>query len=228
MKRTQIMIVIVCAITATIMAVGVFVAIRYWCPGTICILMSDATELYCPSKGLESIPLGCLNSHSEVETLHLQRNNISVVCKDDLKMMSSLRVLDLSQNRINNIEPGALNSLENLEELRLFDNKLASVPSLVHNPEVSSVWLYRNEIIYVPEEVFAPGVKVDLRLQGNKFNTLHARTFFEVANGTQLAIDHGVTICAKDEQELEQLLGIYIRIWVEGTAVELENVSRVC
>lgn len=76
-------------------------------------------------KTLADIPIICLH---KLDLLNFSGNHISWVSNDSFAGLSSLRVLDLSHNRITNIEKGTINDLSN--GLLIMDfafNKLESI-----------------------------------------------------------------------------------------------------
>ncbi|CAF3549950.1 unnamed protein product [Adineta steineri] len=75
----------------------------------------------CSNRGLQTIPSGIPRN---VFKLELQFNNLSIIRKDDFKVLRQLRILNLQDNQIHTIDTDAFRDLTSLEKLRLNGNKL--------------------------------------------------------------------------------------------------------
>lgn len=79
-----------------------------------------------------------------------------MIKSDTFKHLSHLEILQLSKNKVNQIEVGAFNGLPNLITLELFDNKLTLVPSQAFEylSKLRELWLRNNPIETLPAYAF--------------------------------------------------------------------------
>lgn len=90
------------------------------CPG-VCTCYANMTD--CTAAGLLSLtPIIGLVAQDSL-ALHLPQNNLSFLDKAELNL-SSLEVLDLSQNHFSTLQPGAFSGLSSLRWLNLSSNYL--------------------------------------------------------------------------------------------------------
>ncbi|XP_014341487.2 leucine-rich repeat and immunoglobulin-like domain-containing nogo receptor-interacting protein 1 [Latimeria chalumnae] len=82
--------------------------------------------LLCDHKRLTTVPTGV---PPETKNLDLSNNRIKNLNPDEFSSLWHLEELDLSENIISNIEPGAFNNLLNLQTLKLRRNKLRIIPA---------------------------------------------------------------------------------------------------
>ncbi|XP_071491110.1 uncharacterized protein [Diadema antillarum] len=97
----------------------------------------------CKSRSLRTVPE---NIPCNIVRIALQMNRLPAVDADDFGCFSSLRQLDLSTNEIRVIHPAAFAHLNSLTVLKLFDNFLPAVPSVVNMDKLLAFNIGKNLI----------------------------------------------------------------------------------
>uniref|UniRef100_A0A8C9VUL6 Opticin n=1 Tax=Scleropages formosus TaxID=113540 RepID=A0A8C9VUL6_SCLFO len=153
------------------------------------------SSVYCDDSHIDKIPL----LPKETAYFYARFNKIKHVKATDFANLRSLKVIDLTGNKISDVEDNALRDLPRLRELILSDNQLQALPELptslksidVRNNLLTSagihpgafqdlshlefVYLSHNRLDYVPTPL--PESLRVLHLQYNNIQSLHEDTF---------------------------------------------------
>jgi len=99
-----------------------------------------------------------------------------------------VRVLTISGCGIEKISPNAFNNIANgLEELRLMNNLLTSIPILSNLTDLESLNLNNNKLTDIPEKCFEGNPKLrQLRFENNRICSLSHNTLNEVKSNLEL------------------------------------------
>ncbi|KAK4299320.1 hypothetical protein Pmani_028396 [Petrolisthes manimaculis] len=133
---------------------------------------------------------GVFRNLTRLEVLHLGKNAISTIFRDNLVGPRALHRLVLADNKINYIEDEALVDLVFLEDLDLQHNYLGSLYQewFTGLNRLTSLNLDHNRIHNVSASVFRPLTALrELHLAGNRISNLDPRAFSRL---TQLQILH--------------------------------------
>ncbi|KAK6298547.1 hypothetical protein J4Q44_G00316020 [Coregonus suidteri] len=104
--------------------VAVFVGSALGCPAR-CDCSAQSKSVLCHRKRLPSIPDGI---PIETRILDLSKNKLQAVNPDDFAPYPGLEELDLSGNIISYVEPGAFNPLYSMHSLSLKSNRIKLIP----------------------------------------------------------------------------------------------------
>ncbi|XP_014067431.1 leucine-rich repeat and immunoglobulin-like domain-containing nogo receptor-interacting protein 2 isoform X1 [Salmo salar] len=104
--------------------VAVFVGSALGCPAR-CDCSAQSKSVLCHRKRLPSIPDGI---PIETRILDLSKNKLQAVNPDDFAPYPGLEDLDLSGNIISYVEPGAFNPLYSMHSLSLKSNRIKLIP----------------------------------------------------------------------------------------------------
>lgn len=116
---------------------------------------------------------------SEVQSLRMSMNQLTVVKGDAFKSMPSLVSMDLSMNKISKVYKHGFRGLDNVMSISLSGNKLSEIGLIFKNtPQLTSVRLGNNEIEEITEDNFQdnPMIKM-LDLSSNKISKIHKNAF---------------------------------------------------
>ena len=137
---------------------------------------------------LSSLDLNLLTGQKQLELLDLSGNLLpsSALSPSLTRDMFSLLHLDLSHNMIDNLRPEFLETLPNLQKLRVASNKLSSLslsPSLFQLRELD---LSDNKLVKIDSDNLA-GLEslTHLSLAANQIQTIHSATF---RNASQILV----------------------------------------
>ncbi|XP_019623573.1 PREDICTED: SLIT and NTRK-like protein 2 [Branchiostoma belcheri] len=140
----------------------------------------------CVSLNLTSVPQ---NLSTNITSLNLEGNHITTLSQSDFSQYRSLDNLDLRQNRISIINPGAFYHLSNLTKLSLMFNGLTSLRSGMFTGlgKLETLFIYSNNISDIQDGTFSATPQLDVvYLSGNKLRTLRAGMFTGLGNLTGL------------------------------------------
>lgn len=101
---------------------------------------SSLKRLYLDSNRITTIPQAAFQSLQRLEVLHLDGNNIGNIVGGTFASLKMLKVLDLSRNYLRVLPEYALDGLENLYSLRLYENPYLSE---IHRSVFSDLWSLR-------------------------------------------------------------------------------------
>ncbi|XP_006820699.2 uncharacterized protein LOC102804019 [Saccoglossus kowalevskii] len=176
---------------------------------TTCSLKNNGTMLDCSNLGIGSLPG---NLSSDITTLILRGNNLTVLEDSAFKGLVNLEHLDLSHNYISDIALGAFEGLDRLNVLKLSHNDIYIIPitALIKTPMLQELYTDNNLLRDVPKALTKlhnllyldlsynkiPQVNFDqtfqslktldvLNLAGNTISTIHNDDFIGF-NGTKL------------------------------------------
>ncbi|KAK3927122.1 Protein artichoke, partial [Frankliniella fusca] len=165
-------------------------------------------ELDLRGNRLESLPGDVLQEAASLQVLDLSRNQLASIEPDAMRgnrnlevlrashnalpnipsallQLPSLRVLDLSHNRVRDLPPGALTALAGLQELRLAKNKLRELKAgaVERLPRLQLLDLDSNELHNLqPRSVHSLPSLQQLNLARNRLQTLSAGALSDVPN----------------------------------------------
>ncbi|KAL4641623.1 leucine-rich repeat and immunoglobulin-like domain-containing nogo receptor-interacting protein 2 [Arapaima gigas] len=105
--------------------VAIFIGSAFSCP-TRCECSAQTKSVICHRKRLQSIPDGI---PIETRILDLSKNKLQAVNPDDFSTYTHLEELDLSGNIIGNVEPGAFGALFSMHSLSLKSNRIKLIPT---------------------------------------------------------------------------------------------------
>ncbi|XP_028816755.1 leucine-rich repeat and immunoglobulin-like domain-containing nogo receptor-interacting protein 2 isoform X2 [Denticeps clupeoides] len=104
--------------------VAVFVGSALGCPAR-CDCSAQSRSVICHRKRLPSIPDGI---PIETRVLDLSKNKLQAINPDDFSAYPQLEELDLSGNTVAYVEPGAFSGLYNMHTLSLKSNRIKLIP----------------------------------------------------------------------------------------------------
>eukprot|EP00833_Pecoramyces_ruminatium_P014079 jgi/Orpsp1_1/1188111/evm.model.d7180000062511.1 len=109
-----------------------------------------------------------INLNCSIEKIYLRDNFITTFPSQLLKL-PNLKELDLSNNNLNSIPYGLINSLPNLKNLHLESNKITELPSQIFNlKNLKYIGLEGNNIHEIPETINTLNNIEEISLQNNK------------------------------------------------------------
>lgn len=116
---------------------------------------------------------------SEVQSLRMSMNQLTLVKGNSFADMPSLVSLDLSMNMITKVYKHGFRGLENLMSISLSANKIEDIGVIFKNtPKVTSVRLGNNEIQEITNENFQTNTMIKmLDLSNNKISQIHGDAF---------------------------------------------------
>uniref|UniRef100_A0A3Q3XL64 LRRCT domain-containing protein n=1 Tax=Mola mola TaxID=94237 RepID=A0A3Q3XL64_MOLML len=138
------------------------------CPG-VCTCYGNTTD--CSAVGLLSLTPLLTLLDQDCLILRVPQNNLSSLAKTELSNLSSLDLLDLSQNHFSTLQPGVFSSLSGLScRLDLSKNGLLWLPKGLLDGIPRLVWLSlaSNRLVTLNRATFEPLVGLrQLQLAGN-------------------------------------------------------------
>ncbi|XP_035244507.1 opticin [Anguilla anguilla] len=162
---------------------------------TCLLCMCVSTSVYCDDSDIEQIP----PLPKETAHFYARFNKIKHIKAKDFANLNKLKRIDLTANRISEIDQDAFRSLPGLEDLLLAENQLRGLPELpvtlrhidAKNNQLESagfhqevfkdmtqlefLYLSHNQLDYIPTPL--PESLRVLHLQYNNIQTLHEDTF---------------------------------------------------
>ncbi|KAI4482704.1 hypothetical protein M0804_008557 [Polistes exclamans] len=152
----------------------------------ICSNIDDATGTCVHVENDDMLEYSCVGGRpddllsipTETEKIRIKQMEIPVITEDMFSRFGNLWVLACSRCNIIDIEPNAFQSLVNLQQLSLDDNRLKTVKgSWFKGMEyLTYLDLNYNEITTIEDEVYEnlPSL-IDFRLSGNRFECLNSQ-----------------------------------------------------
>ena len=128
-----------------------------------------------------------------IRSLDLSSKLISSLLADDFDGLTNLETLNLYRNNLTLLPSDLFDGLTNLTTLSLELNDLTSIPSAIFDDLTSlrTLDLDGNKLTTLPENIFDNLTSlVGLQLQFNDINTLPGELFKELTNLDQLRLDH--------------------------------------
>ncbi|XP_036332262.1 slit homolog 3 protein [Rhagoletis pomonella] len=124
-------------------------------------LGNGLTQLDVSLNQMKTVPSAALKHLFHLLILNLNHNKISVIHNNAFEGLDTLEILTLYENKITTIEPEAFRGVEkriseNLQYLRLGDNKIQSIPSDALRPlhRLRHLDLRNNNISFIQEDAF--------------------------------------------------------------------------
>lgn len=172
-------------------------------PDRIFLEQVDLRELFCFQNMFRRVP-GPLRDMENLTHVYLERNRIEAVAYNSLLGLTSLKYLNLQENRINVIHDNSFQDLRKLENFFLNDNLLSDLPQYIFKgisslkmlnlggnflTNVSKTWfgdlvelevlyLDRNRLLYIEEGAFENLTSlITLHLNSNNLTVLPFPTF---------------------------------------------------
>ncbi|CDQ61743.1 unnamed protein product [Oncorhynchus mykiss] len=160
--------------------VAVFVGSALGCPAR-CDCSAQSKSVLCHRKRLPSIPDGI---PIETRILDLSKNKLQAVNPDDFAPYPGLEDLDLSGNIISYVEPGAFNPLYSMHSLSLKSNRIKLIPMGVFTglSNLTRLDVSDNNIVILLDYMFQD-------LNNLNISTLHAYSFKKLFRLRHLEID---------------------------------------
>ncbi|XP_061593520.1 volume-regulated anion channel subunit LRRC8C [Cololabis saira] len=130
-------------------------------------------------SNLSKIPQSTVDVSSHLQRLYLHNDGTKLVMLNNLKKMTNLIELELVHCDLERI-PHAIFSLTSLQELDLKENSLRSIEEIVsfqHLRKLTSLKLWHNGIMYIPEHIKKLGSLERLYFSHNKIEILPSHLF---------------------------------------------------
>ncbi|XP_038572681.1 volume-regulated anion channel subunit LRRC8C [Micropterus salmoides] len=140
--------------------------------------MKALKTLYLKSN-FTKIPQSIVDVSSHLQRLYIHNDGTKLVMLNNLKKMSLLIELELVHCDLERI-PHAIFSLTNLQELDLKENNLRSIEEIIsfqHLRKLTSLKLWHNGIMYIPEHIKKLGSLERLYFSHNKIEILPSHLF---------------------------------------------------
>ncbi len=112
--------------------------------------LTKLTSLDLSWNNLEWLNKNSFKNLKRLQNLYLQSNNLKSF---SLIYLSSIFLIDLSSNRIKNIEYESNNYYENIKILRLSNNNLSRLNFLTHLPNIQFLYLDNNYLSEIPSDI---------------------------------------------------------------------------
>ncbi|CAD5116820.1 DgyrCDS5666 [Dimorphilus gyrociliatus] len=152
-----------------------------------------------------------IGSLTELRTLVLSRNDITVIEDYTFQHLHLLEKIDLSLNRLNHIHSKAFLNLHSLKLLNLSHNHLERVPYALKLLKLESLDLSHNSIRIVHEDDFCFSITNELILKGNKLILIDSQSFCQL-HAQILDFSHN-----------SQLVYIDRNAWINATSLTTFN-----
>uniref|UniRef100_A0A8C6WXH9 Leucine-rich repeats and immunoglobulin-like domains 1 n=1 Tax=Neogobius melanostomus TaxID=47308 RepID=A0A8C6WXH9_9GOBI len=154
---------------------------------------SKIVSLYLHHNKIRSIDGTMTREFASLETLDLSNNDLTELRGQSFPAGLQIRDLFLSNNRIRELEMGALNHLgATLQVLRLSRNRISQIPVKAFQlPKLTQLELNRNRIRQVEGLTFQGLSSLEvLKLQRNSINKLTDGAFYDLAKMKVLHLDY--------------------------------------
>ncbi|XP_071764137.1 uncharacterized protein LOC139918611 [Centroberyx gerrardi] len=168
----------------------------------------NLTKLLLNFNRFKTVLLGMFDSLKELETLQMRGNIISHLPTLLFLNLHSLRVLDLSQNMLAEVERESFSGLAKLEILKMNYNFISSLSSdTFHNvSQLKELSLEGNKISKLPHGIFSALTKLEvLNLRGNLLSSFSAEVFGLVPSGLKELVLKGNQLTALSSRALGSL-----------------------
>lgn len=132
-----------------VLSVTLFVYVAYGCPDK-CLCYTASKTADCKNRGLTEIPA---RLPPEIQILQLQNNRIWRINQNAFTGTPLLKILDLSNNSLSSLAPGAFQKLRYLQVLNLTRNLIHYIENQTFSflPRLKELDLSSNSIIRLPE-----------------------------------------------------------------------------
>lgn len=110
--------------------------------------LSDLQSLHLVRNQIKFIPTNTFKDLTELIYLDLENNKLFYISDDDFRYLKNLQMLYLSNNQISFVSKIALSSMPELRNISLHDNtlKILGDDHFENNQKLEHIWLYNNEI----------------------------------------------------------------------------------
>ncbi|XP_063610817.1 uncharacterized protein LOC134784639 [Penaeus indicus] len=155
--------------------------------------------------------------------MHLEMRRLRQVARDALRPLTKLVYLDMAGGSLQELPD--VSKMADLLALLAFDNQLTAAPSLTHMLVLDVVELHGNRIAALPDE-FLPESShiIDLRLDGNAFDSLNASSIVTAPAESRMTFDPLTSVLATvDEKDLLVIKEFEINIDLESIIVIIED-----
>ncbi|EGD78120.1 TKL protein kinase [Salpingoeca rosetta] len=129
-----------------------------------------------------------LSGLTSLRVLNLRQNRIRRIAKDNFNGMTMLQQLGLSHNLVSELEPGGLDNLAQLQWLILFSNDISAIPSGLFHPlaNLTRLEMHQNPIAKLDADTFISLSRLDhLTLESMLLTSLPPTLF---RNTTRLTV----------------------------------------
>lgn len=132
------------------------------------------------NRNIIFLPVDIVDVFPKVEEIYFNETNIPVIKKESLHGLTSLKILNLENCRVDSIEVTAFEDLVNLEVLDLSQNRLMRLRAKTFSwlPNLIHLHLDQNIMISVSSKMFVNNQKIqELLLDHNDFGTFPKEAF---------------------------------------------------
>lgn len=138
-------------------------------------LTPDTKALVLEGRNLTSLPQK-IQQYPQLEILVLEGNKLRSLPKDAFANLKNLRLLDLDNNKITQLDKDIFQPLPKLEFLYIAQNRLTNLPEdIFHNLlNLKQLWFYTNKITSLHTNLFKDLSQLEyLSFASNKINNLN-------------------------------------------------------
>ncbi|XP_037800429.1 uncharacterized protein LOC119595404 [Penaeus monodon] len=155
--------------------------------------------------------------------IHLEMRRLRQVARSALRPLTKLVYLDMAGGSLQELPD--VSTMTDLLALLAFDNQLTAAPSLTHMLVLDVVELHGNRIAALPDEFLPESTHlIDLRLDGNSFDSLNASSIVTAPAESRMTFDPLASVLATvDEKDLLFIKEFEVNIDLESIIVIIED-----